>query len=42
MSERVDHEDRAAVSELVERIDREHGRLDVLVNDIFAGDRYAA
>src|SRR5215472_2102458 len=36
----VDHEDPAAVVQLVERIEREHGRLDVLVNDIFGGDRY--
>lgn len=38
---RVDHEDPGAVAELVGRIDREQGRLDVLVNDIFGGDRYA-
>lgn len=37
----VDHEDADAVSSLVSRIDREHGRLDVLVNDMFGGDRYA-
>jgi NAD(P)-dependent dehydrogenase (short-subunit alcohol dehydrogenase family) len=37
----VDHEDSEAVADLVARIDREHGRLDVLVNDIFGGDRYA-
>ena len=36
----VDHEDPAAVFGLVSRIDRECGRLDVLVNDIFGGDRY--
>jgi NAD(P)-dependent dehydrogenase (short-subunit alcohol dehydrogenase family) len=36
----VDHEDPAAVCELVAEIEREHGRLDVLVNDIFGGDRY--
>src|SRR5215469_1143820 len=36
----VDHEDPQAVAELVARIDREPGRLDVLVNDIFGGDRY--
>jgi NAD(P)-dependent dehydrogenase (short-subunit alcohol dehydrogenase family) len=36
----VDHEDPAAVAELVDRIEREQGRLDVLVNDIFGGDRY--
>jgi short chain dehydrogenase len=37
----VDHEDPAAVTELVTTIARAHGRLDVLVNDIFGGDRYA-
>jgi NAD(P)-dependent dehydrogenase (short-subunit alcohol dehydrogenase family) len=37
----VDHEDRTAVLGLVERIESEQGRLDVLVNDIFGGDRYA-
>jgi NAD(P)-dependent dehydrogenase (short-subunit alcohol dehydrogenase family) len=37
----VDHEDSDAVAALVERIRTEHGRLDVLVNDIFGGDRYA-
>jgi NAD(P)-dependent dehydrogenase (short-subunit alcohol dehydrogenase family) len=37
----VDHEDPAAVEELVTTIERGHGRLDVLVNDIFGGDRYA-
>ncbi|HEX6762302.1 MAG TPA: SDR family oxidoreductase [Gaiellaceae bacterium] len=36
----VDHEDPAAVGELVTAIERGHGRLDVLVNDIFGGDRY--
>jgi NAD(P)-dependent dehydrogenase (short-subunit alcohol dehydrogenase family) len=36
----VDHEDPAAVAELVARIEREQGRLDVLVNDVFGGDRY--
>jgi NAD(P)-dependent dehydrogenase (short-subunit alcohol dehydrogenase family) len=36
----VDHEDPAAVAELVVRIERERGGLDVLVNDIFGGDRY--
>ncbi len=36
----VDHEDPAAVAELVAGIERDHGRLDVLVNDIFGGDRY--
>jgi NAD(P)-dependent dehydrogenase (short-subunit alcohol dehydrogenase family) len=37
----VDHEDPAAVADLVALIDAEHCRLDVLVNDIFGGDRYA-
>jgi NAD(P)-dependent dehydrogenase (short-subunit alcohol dehydrogenase family) len=36
----VDHEDPAAVAALVEGIERDRGRLDVLVNDIFGGDRY--
>jgi len=36
----VDHESPAAVAELIARVDREHGMLDVLVNDIFGGDRY--
>lgn len=37
----VDHESPDAVAKLLERIENEHGRLDVLVNDIFGGDRYA-
>ncbi len=37
----VDHEDTDAVKVLIERIERERGRLDLLVNDIFGGDRYA-
>ena len=37
----VDHEDSGAVAALVERIESDHGRLDVLVNDMFGGDRYA-
>ena len=37
----VDHEDPDAVGELVAQVEREHGRLDLLVNDIFGGDRYA-
>ena len=37
----VDHEDPAAVAGLVAQIEAEHGRLDVLINDIFGGDRYA-
>jgi NAD(P)-dependent dehydrogenase (short-subunit alcohol dehydrogenase family) len=36
----VDHEDPASVSALVAGIEGDHGRLDVLVNDIFGGDRY--
>lgn len=38
---RVDHLDPDQVRALVDRIDAEHGRLDILVNDIFGGDRYA-
>ena len=37
----VDHEDPDAVAALVRRIEDERGRLDVLVNDMFGGDRYA-
>lgn len=37
----VDHEQPEAVSALVDRIGREQGRLDILINDIFGGDRYA-
>jgi NAD(P)-dependent dehydrogenase (short-subunit alcohol dehydrogenase family) len=36
----VDHEDPHAVGELVTAVERERGRLDVLINDIFGGDRY--
>jgi NAD(P)-dependent dehydrogenase (short-subunit alcohol dehydrogenase family) len=36
----VDHEDPASVAELVSAIEGDHGRLDVLVNDIFGGDKY--
>jgi NAD(P)-dependent dehydrogenase (short-subunit alcohol dehydrogenase family) len=36
----VDHEDPGRVDALVAGIDSAHGRLDVLVNDIFGGDRY--
>jgi NAD(P)-dependent dehydrogenase (short-subunit alcohol dehydrogenase family) len=35
----VDHLERAAVEALVQRIDADHGRLDVLVNDIWGGER---
>jgi NAD(P)-dependent dehydrogenase (short-subunit alcohol dehydrogenase family) len=38
---RVDHLEAREVKDLVERIDREQGRLDLLVNDIFGGDAYA-
>ena len=38
---RVDHLDVEAVRSLVDRISSEQGRLDILVNDIFGGDRYA-
>ena len=34
----VDHLDHAQVEALVARIEREHGRLDILVNDIWGGD----
>jgi NAD(P)-dependent dehydrogenase (short-subunit alcohol dehydrogenase family) len=37
----TDHEDTASVAALLATIEREHGRLDILVNDIFGGDRYA-
>lgn len=40
-AERVDHTRPEEVRALVERIRTRHGRLDVLVNDIFGGDRYA-
>ena len=38
---RVDHLESDEVQSLIARVDREHGRLDVLVNDIFGGDQYA-
>lgn len=38
---RVDHLDVDAVRALLDRVRGDHGRLDVLVNDIFGGDRYA-
>lgn len=41
VAEVVDHTDPEQVAALVERIRERHGRLDVLVNDIFGGDRYA-
>jgi NAD(P)-dependent dehydrogenase (short-subunit alcohol dehydrogenase family) len=36
----VDHEDPGQAAALAAAIDAEHGRLDVLVNDIFGGDHY--
>lgn len=38
---RVDHTSPDEVRALVDRVRADHGRLDVLVNDIFGGDRYA-
>ena len=38
---RVDHLEADEVRDLIDRLRRDHGRLDVLVNDIFGGDRYA-
>jgi NAD(P)-dependent dehydrogenase (short-subunit alcohol dehydrogenase family) len=38
---RVDHEDAQAVAQLVSCIETTHGRLDIVVNDIFGGERYA-
>ena len=37
---RVDHLEPDQVQDLIDRIEREHGRLDILINDIFGGDRY--
>jgi NAD(P)-dependent dehydrogenase (short-subunit alcohol dehydrogenase family) len=37
---RVDHLEPQQVEALVKLIEREQGRLDILVNDIFGGDRY--
>lgn len=39
---RVDHLEQDAVRALVERIEARHGRLDVLVNDIFGADQFSA
>jgi NAD(P)-dependent dehydrogenase (short-subunit alcohol dehydrogenase family) len=36
----VDHLDPAQVQNLTGQIEREHGRLDILVNDIWGGDRF--
>ncbi|MGH3503314.1 MAG: SDR family oxidoreductase [Nocardioidaceae bacterium] len=38
---RVDHLEPDQVEDLVSRVERDHGHLDILVNDIFGGDRYA-
>jgi NAD(P)-dependent dehydrogenase (short-subunit alcohol dehydrogenase family) len=38
---RADHLDVDAVRALLDRVSADHGRLDILVNDIFGGDRYA-
>lgn len=38
---RVDHLDPDEVTSLVKLIEHDYGRLDILVNDIFGGDRYA-
>ena len=35
----VDHLDPAQVADLVARIERDHGRLDVLVNDVWGGEK---
>ncbi len=40
-SVRVDHTDPDQVARLIEQIESNSGRLDILVNDIFGGDRYA-
>ncbi|RKT08601.1 NAD(P)-dependent dehydrogenase (short-subunit alcohol dehydrogenase family) [Streptomyces sp. 3211.6] len=38
----TDHLDEAQVRALAERIDREHGRLDILVNDLWGGEHLMA
>ena len=35
---RVDHTEEPAVAQLFERVRKDHGKLDVLVNDIWGGD----
>ncbi|MER5769686.1 SDR family oxidoreductase [Streptomyces sp. NPDC001985] len=37
---RTDHLDAGQVRELVARVDRDHGRLDILVNDVWGGNQY--
>jgi NAD(P)-dependent dehydrogenase (short-subunit alcohol dehydrogenase family) len=39
IAQRVDHNDAAQVEALIARIEREQGRLDVLVNDVWGGER---
>lgn len=39
---RCDHTDPADVAALVDRIRADHGRLDVLVNDVWGGDHYVS
>ena len=39
---RVDHLEAGRVRALVERIDADHGRLDVLVNDVWGGEKLFA
>lgn len=36
----VDHLDPAQVQNLAAQIEREHGRLDILINDVWGGDRF--
>lgn len=36
----VDHLEPAQIKALIERIDREQGRLDIIVNDIWGGDKF--
>lgn len=38
---RVDHLEPSDVENLIHRIERDHGRLDILINGIFGGDAYA-
>ncbi|GAB3768906.1 SDR family oxidoreductase [Microlunatus parietis] len=37
---RCDHSDREQVAALVDRIRRDHGRLDILINDVWGGDSF--
>lgn len=38
---RIDHLEPSEVENLIHRIERDHGRLDILINGIFGGDTYA-